>query len=284
MAFVMLKSLIKTASYWIAPKTASAILSARARAYSHRLVKDWGLFDINQKLIREIGNVVTSGPFGGLTLTPMACQGHVGPYLLGTYEMELHPWWEQVFRAKFRQIVNIGTNFGYYAVGVAHRFPDAAIVAFDTDWWAREAIAEMVSANGVANVSVQRFCSTAWLEKNLQENALIVSDCEGYEGELLCTAEIPALNTATMIIELHESFSPGVSSKILARFAPTHTIGQVSSRPDTPMPGVRVRSLTQDEIRRASAEVRPPQTWVFLLPKVADPATSHRVTPALAAS
>jgi hypothetical protein len=120
--------------------------------------------------------------------------------------------------------------------------------------------------------------------KSLQENALIVSDCEGYEGELLCTAEIPALDSATMIVELHESFSPGVSSRILTRFARTHTIGQVTSRPDTPMPRVSVSSLTQDEIRRASTEVRPPQTWVFLLPRVADPAASHRVAPASAAS
>ena len=264
----MLKSLIKTASYLIAPQTASAIFSARARAYSHRLVKDWGLFEINQRLIQEIGNVIISGPFRGLTLTPMACQGHVGPYLLGTYEMELHPWWERVFRAGFRQIVNIGTNFGYYAVGLAKRFPDAAIVAFDTDRWAREAIAQMASANGVAGVSVQHFCSPSWLKKNLREDVLIVSDCEGYERELFCTTEIPALNRATMIVELHESLSPGVSSEVLARFARTHTISQVNSRPDTPMPCVTVRSLTPDEIRRASTEVRPPQTWVFMVPRV----------------
>jgi len=263
----VLKSLIRTASYVIAPQTASAIFSARARVHSHRLVKDWGLFEINERLIQEIGNVVISGPFRGLTIPPMACQVHIGPYLLGTYEMELHPWWERLFRAGFRQVVNIGTNFGYYAVGLAKTFPDADVVAFDTDRWARQAIAETASANGVARISVQRFCGPSWLETNLREDVLIVSDCEGYERELFCTTEIPALKSATMIVELHEDTSPGVSSELLARFARTHTVSQVSSRPDTPTPRVTVRSLTPDEIRRASTEVRPPQTWVLLLPR-----------------
>ena len=264
----MLKSLLKTASQRIAPQTATAILSARARAYSHRLVKEWGLFEINQRLIHEISNVVTSGPFKGLTLTPMACEGHVGPYLLGTYEMELDPLWEQVFHGRFRQIVNVGTNFGYYAVGLAKKFPEAAIVAFDTDWWARQATAEMAAANGVRSIAVQGFCSPSWLAKNLEDRALIVSDCEGYEGELLCTADIPALNSATMIVELHECFSPGVSSQVLSRFVATHSVKQVSSRPDTPTPSVTVRSLTGDELLRASTEVRPPQTWVLLVPRI----------------
>lgn len=264
----MLKSFLKTASHWIAPQTATAIMSARARAYSHRLVRDWGLFEINQRLIQEIGNVVTSGPFKGLALTPMACEGHVGPYLLGTYEMELNPWWERVFRGRFRQIVNVGTNFGYYAVGLAQKFPDAAIVTFDTDWWARQATSEMAAANGVGTISIQGFCSPSWLAKNLEQHALVVSDCEGYEGELLCTTDIPTLNSVTLIVELHECFSPGVSSQVLSRFARTHTIEQVSSRPDTPMPGVTVRSLTEEELRRASTEVRPPQTWVFLVPRI----------------
>ncbi|HEV2055586.1 MAG TPA: hypothetical protein VGV06_10500 [Methylomirabilota bacterium] len=232
-------------------------------------MKEWGLFQLNQKLMREVGTQIISGPFKGMTLTPMTYEEHIGPYLLGTYEMELHPWWEHVFLQSFGQIIDVGAKFGYYAVGLAHRFPHAPIVAFDTDWWARDAVREMVAANRAAGVSVQGFCSPAWLKKNLHENALIISDCEGYERELFCTTEIPTLTSATMIIETHENFVPGVLADIVTQFARTHIVHEVSSRSNSPIPEVRVHSLTEDEMRRASNEVRPHQTYVFLVPRPA---------------
>lgn len=264
------KSWVKKAFSAVAPQTATKVMSARARAHSQRVVKEWGLFQLNQRLIREVGNRVIAGPFKGMTLTPMTYQEHIGPYLLGTYEMELHPWWEHVFQQSFGQIIDVGAKFGYYAVGLAQRFPHATIVAFDTDWWARDAVREMVAANRVAGVSIQGFCSPAWLQENLRENALIISDCEGYERELFCTAEIPALASATMIIETHECFVPGVLADIVARFARTHVVHEVGSRSNSPIPEVRLHSLTKDEVRRASTEVRPQQTWVFLVPEPAE--------------
>jgi hypothetical protein len=233
------------------------------------MVKEWGLFQLNQRLIREVGTEVMSGPFKGMILTPMTFEEHIGPYLLGTYEMELHPWWEQVFHRSFQQIVDVGAKFGYYAVGLAQRFPHASIVAFDTDWWARDAVREMVAANRAAGVSIRGFCSPAWLKKNLHENALIISDCEGYERELFCTTEIPTLKSAMMIIETHDCFVPGVLADIVTRFERTHIVHQVNSKSTPPIPEVRVRSLTEDEMRRAGSEVREQQTWVFLVPKPA---------------
>jgi len=161
----------------------------------------------------------------------------------------------------------VGAKFGYYAVGLAHRFPNVPIVVFDTDWWARDAVREMTSANRVTGISVLSFCSPAWLKRNLHENALVISDCEGYERELFCTADVAMLESATMIIETHEHVSPGVLKKIVTRFTPTHIVHEVSSRSNSPMPDVSVHSLTEDELRRASNEVRSSQTWVFLVPR-----------------
>ena len=96
-----LKSVIKRSLFAVAPQTATALISARARAHSHRLLKEWGIFEIDQRLIEELGCHVLSGPFRGLQLTRMAWEEHIGPHLLGTYEMELHPWWEQVFAKPF---------------------------------------------------------------------------------------------------------------------------------------------------------------------------------------
>ena len=251
----------------VAPETAAAVLSARARAHSQRLVQQWGLGDLNQKLIRELGTRVLSGPFAGMTLTPMTYREHVGPYLLGTYEMELHPWWEQVFQQSFAQILDVGAKFGYYAVGLARRFPGVPNVAFDTDWWARKAVREMAAANDAAAISVQTFCSPAWLADRLLDGALIVSDCEGYEQSLFCSTSIDRLGRATMIIETHEFAVSGVRADLTARFAPTHVIFEESSCATPPRPSVVARSLTEEELVRVSHEVRPPQTWMFLVPK-----------------
>ena len=262
-----LRSMIKTAAYSIAPKTTTAVASARARAYSQRLVKDWGLYDLNAWLIQTFGSSVMSGPFKGLLLSSMAQQEHLGPYLLGTYEIELHQWWEEIFRVEFAQVVDIGAKFGYYAVGLARQFPHARIDAIDPDWWARDAIEEMVAKNSVSNVRIHRYCDLHWLRQHLQQDALLISDCEGYEHELFCGPHIPALVSATMIIELHETFSPGVSSDISRRFSGTHVIQQVASRADTPLPAIPPHSLTDDQMRRGSTEVRPSQTWVCLRPR-----------------
>lgn len=170
-----LRSLIKTAAYAVAPGIAAAFFASRARAYSHKLVKQWGLTEINERLMQQIGRAVISGPFAGLELTPMAGQAHIGPYLLGTYEMELHPWWNEVLAGSFPQVVDIGASFGYYAVGLARKFPRVPVEAFDTDWWARAAIAEMAAANHVPNISVREACSPAWLCRHLRPGALLVS-------------------------------------------------------------------------------------------------------------
>ena len=261
------KSLVKQVFFSIAPQTATRVMSERARAHSQRMVKEWGLTSINQKLLREVGTQVIAGPFQGLTLTPMSYEEHIGPYLLGNYEAELHPWWEQLFQQSFGQIVDIGAKFGYYAVGLALKFPQATIVAFDTDPWARDAVREVMAANRTPQVVVEGFCSPAWLQANLRAPVLIVSDCEGYEHELFCTTEIPLLARATMLIETHDMFVPGVSADLRARFARTHLIHEVSSRENAPAPAVRVHSLTDDEMRRAGNEVRPHQTWLLLTPK-----------------
>jgi precorrin-6B methylase 2 len=250
----------------MAPGITAAVCASRARAYSHGLVKLWGLHDINERLMREIGQTVISGPFAGLELTAMARQEHFGPYLLGTYELELHPWWHEVFKESFTQIVDVGASFGYYAVGMAQKFPRAAIYAFDTDRWARAAILEMAAANRVSNVSVNTACSPAWLRQHLREGALVISDCEGYEGELLCRSRVSALETATIIVELHETLSPGVSAAVVDTFSRTHVIREVASRTDTPLPVWPASSLMPDEIARASREVRGDQTWLFLRP------------------
>lgn len=262
------KSSLKRALLRVAPHAASSLMAARDRAHSQRLVKEWGLFEINRRLMRELGTTVLSGPFQGMKLTPMTWEEHIGPYLLGTYEMELYPWWEIVFGQSFDRIIDIGAKFGYYAIGLALKFPHTTVFAFDVDRWARNAIREMASGNHVDNVMLKSHCTPDRLRESLGRRSFILSDCEGYEDELFSKVDPSQMASATILIELHEELSPGVTSRIEQRFAETHVASKVDSMPARGLPSnVQIRSLSAEEVRYASKEIRPRQEWLFLRPK-----------------
>ena len=265
----MSKRLLKAVLQTVAPQTATAWFAARARAYSNRLFHEWGLTEIDRRLIREVGSEVLSGPFRGMTLSPTTYEEHIGPYLLGTYEFELHPWWEAMAGDRFPHIIDVGSKFGYYAVGMARRYPAAEVVAFDIGPWARVAMKEMCVANQTTNVKVASACTPRWLRRNLHPGALVFSDCEGYEGDLFASPTPSALDTATLIIETHDAFRPGVSERLRKRFAATHTRSEVSVSAEIPLPTTPDCSPTCDELVRAAREVREEQTWLRLRPHLA---------------
>ena len=267
-----MKRWLKRALLASAPKWTTQLLSARARAHSHRMVREWGLADITEKLLATFGPVVQSGPFRGMTLGPMTHREHLGPFLLGTYEAELHPWFDSTEGNRYAQIIDVGSSFGYYAVGLARIFPNIPLIAFDTDWWARAATREMAIENRTPNVKVAGFCSPAWLDQSLRPKSLVMCDCEGYEGELLTRTTSPSLNSATLIVETHEEACPGVTDRIRRRFAETHLVSTVTANLDSvPVPPVDLSFLTLDEARLAIREVRGPQTWLLLTPEASSP-------------
>ncbi len=262
-----MKQLVKRFLYTIAPQWTTAWMSARSRAHSHRVVAEWGCGAINRKLIERLGSQVQEGPFAGLQLTPMTYAEQLGPYLLGVYESELEEAWSIVLRGNYSQILDVGAKFGYYAVGLARRYPQAHVVAFDTDWWARKAVAEMVTANGTSNVEVKGFCTPEWLMQNLQEGAFIISDCEGYEAVLFNPSSISRLLTATLLIETHDCFVPGISERLRQGFAATHQIRGFGKETPRRILNLALDFLSEREQALALHEVRPPQTWLLCLPR-----------------
>jgi hypothetical protein len=193
----------------------------------------------------------------------------IGPYLLGLYESELHPVWETILRGRFTQILDVGAKVGYYAVGLARLFPESRVVAFDTDAWARRALKEMIRANEVSNVEVRGYCEPAWMAAHVAEGALIVSDCEGFEGELLCSQAIPNLSSATLIVETHDSMVPGVTERLRERLAPTHDLTVIPSRQDSEAISTRfdLNGFSERERELATQEVRLPQQWLYCQPR-----------------
>jgi hypothetical protein len=191
----------------------------------------------------------------------------IGPYLLGVYESELDEAWAIVFRGAYTHIIDIGAKFGYYAVGLAKKYPTASVVAFDTDWWARKAVREMAAANGTGNVEVKGFCSSDWLACHAQEATFIISDCEGYEAVLFGPDTIPRLRSATLIIETHDCFVPGVSDRLRAAFGETHSVRVYGSDAGRRPPIHSLDFLSGPERHLAVQEVRSVPTWLLCLPK-----------------
>jgi hypothetical protein len=263
----MIKSTIKNAMFKWFPRTATRIFAARARAYSQALVESWGCTRLSSKLIERFGNKVLHGPFTGIAISPEARREHVSPYLLGVYESELNEAWASIFQMKFSQMLDVGAKFGFYAVGLAQRFPGVPVLAFDPDPWARRATQEMSAANA-APVQVLGYCSPEWMRENLQKNSFILSDCEGYEATLFGTGDIPNLASATMLIEIHEQCSPGVARLIEEAYSKTHTVVTIASRTEGSECPPELAFLSEDERYMATNEYRAAeQAWMFLTPK-----------------
>lgn len=242
-------------------------MSARGRAHSHRVIASWGCGSLNRKLTERFGSRVQEGPFAGMALTAMTHAEQIGPYLLGVYESELDEAWAIVCRGEYAQVVDVGAKFGYYAVGLARKYPAASVVTFDTDWWARKAVREMAAANGTANVEVKGFCSPDWLARHVREAAFIISDCEGYEAALFGPDTIPGLQSATLIIETHDCFVPGVSERLRVAFGKTHSVLVYGVGARRRIPTHSLDFLSEAERQLVIQEVRPPQTWLLCLPK-----------------
>ncbi len=204
-----MKQLFKKWMHRLAPGYAATFFAARSRAHSHRIVREWGSKELNDGLIQRFGRQVLSGPFKGMTLTSETEKELLGPYLLGTFESEIHPWIEQAISRQFTTYVDVGAKFGFYSVGFALNAKSARSIAFDIDPWARKAMQEMAKANSVINLDIRTFCSWDWIVKSLPPNSFVLSDCEGYESVLFQDVS-ESLRSATLLIETHDHEVPGL--------------------------------------------------------------------------
>jgi|SRR5579859_2035324 len=232
------------------------------------------------------GVVVQNGPFKGMIYVqsvidsalavPRALGSALAPKLLGCYEAELHDALASALHIPYADVIDIGSAEGYYAVGLALRLPSTRVRAFEMDALRQQLCAEMAQANGVADrVIIDGACTpeklTALLTGGRQ---FILCDCEGYELELLQPDRIPGLKGCDLLVELHDSANPAISSTIMARFAPTHEITLIQSSESDPTAYPVLASLSAKDQRFAVGEERPEgMQWVFLQASNGQPAT-----------
>ncbi len=171
--------------------------------------------------------IVKGGPFRGMTYPELRAVGSsIFPKLIGSYEKELQLVIEELCRTDYSTIVDVGCAEGYYAVGLAMRIPSATVYAYDTNENAIRLCRRMAEVNDVSErVVTGSFCDADTLAGLCSRGrGLIISDCEGYEKELLAERIVPLLSHHDLLVEVHAFLDEGIPSALIERFHGTHEI------------------------------------------------------------
>jgi SAM-dependent methyltransferase len=223
-------------------------------------------------LLEVLADEVQAGPFRGMKLNRQSSWGRMAPYLLGSYELELHPWLERLISRQPPVVIDVGCADGYYAVGMARAVSNAQVYGFDIDPLSRKHCIENAVRNDVADrVEVRSNASQQELDALIVPGSFVLFDCEGCERKLVDPKKIPSLKDATILIELHEFLDPRIYRVISRKFEPTHSSELVSARVRTLSDCFRRDlPLDSDQLVYAMNEQRPtdpgPMRWLLLEP------------------
>lgn len=193
------------------------------------------LSNIVRRITQKYGLLVSGGPFAGTIYQSQAIGSAFIPKLVGSYEAELHPLFTEIINNHYQTIIDVGCAEGYYAIGLARLLKDSHVYAYDTDPVARKLCQQMANANAVADrVTVAGQCDAETLAALSLKHTLLISDCEGYELELLSPNLVPGLAQCDVLVELHDCFYPGLTEEILSRFNSTHDIKLIDTAKRNP--------------------------------------------------
>jgi hypothetical protein len=178
---------------------------------------------------------VIGGPFKGIRFPHKSGNCSVFfPKLIGCYEAELHPIFDDLRKNEYHEIWDIGAADGYYAAGLACIFPNSKVSAWEASNAAAANCRDTCQVNGVSErVTIRGIC----VKNDLQEldkshRTLLICDIEGHEMDLFDDAVVDHLVNADILIELHEKFRPGVTAYLSNLFSRTHQISIINAVAD----------------------------------------------------
>jgi hypothetical protein len=177
-------------------------------------------------LLKESGYMIFGGPFSTMKLAENLDLAWDPKMVVGSYEEEVHDVINDVICSAPAQIIDIGSAFGYYAVGFALKIANTKVIAFEAvedPHWLQ--LSDLARINGVSDKIVQRgLCTPEELATTCTPESFILCDCEGAEVDILDPAKIPALASCKMLVELHEFNGPNIIATLIARFGDSHEI------------------------------------------------------------
>ena len=253
-------------------KSALPLLPVPADRALTRLLRTLGLTSAAYAAYVRCGRpeVVVTGPFAGMKTIDRAAGSAHTPKVSGTYEKELHEELTALCATPFELLINIGSAEGYYAVGFLLEQRGLRALCIDIDPEAGPLLSRLAARNGVLDrVEVAITLPFDELEARLEAGlpALVICDCEGAEDALLCPEVWPSLARATILVELHECYVPGISQRVRARFEGSHSIAEIRARPRQPEELVAWPELSSAERLAMMDEGRDPnQNWFVMRP------------------
>jgi hypothetical protein len=174
------------------------------------------------------GFTIKAGPFAGVRYPRSAILRvpDLVSHLSGTYELELHRSVESLIRSRPSLIINIGSGYGYYAVGMARCCRGAKVLAYEADPYRVRICSQIARLNGVGGRIDQRgVCAVADLaDLRPPATTAVIADCEGAEAELIDPVRVPWLQRSPLLIEVHEFLEPELPDRIQERLHATHDL------------------------------------------------------------
>jgi len=188
--------------------------------------------EIERRVYQDRPLSVLTGPFTGLKYFNKTVWGPIVPKWMGTYESELHVIVNDILERNYSLVIDVGAAEGYYAVGLARALPEAKVMAFDIDRFARARLRELTRLNGLSNVLIHSECDHATIDRLIDHRfrSLIICDIEGCELELLDPAQATSLGSVDVLVEVHSRRDKSLSQVLQVltdRFTPTHTIQRI---------------------------------------------------------
>jgi hypothetical protein len=159
--------------------------------------------EVAQRLYEGREIRVLSGPFAGMVYVNEVVWGPITPRWIGSYEEELHGVIGQVIAGKYKQVVDVGSAEGYYAVGLARSLQGTTIYSFDTDPFARKVQGKLARLNHVENLAIGTYCSHSTIQKLAVEDSFIICDIEGAEYDLIDPVKAGNLRNCDLLVEVH---------------------------------------------------------------------------------
>ena len=179
---------------------------------------------------------VLAGPFSGMKYAEEAAVGSsLWPKLLGTYESELRPYFEDVIaNGGYRTIVDVGYAEGFYLIGLGRLLDQAELIGFDSDAEAQRLCLANAETNGIEPQRLKLFGAfdAKTFQQSIDDDALVVVDCEGFENEVLGSLSSHERCRADWLIETHDHLVEGTTSRLAGILRETHEIVEVNTDGD----------------------------------------------------
>ncbi|MFT5336084.1 MAG: hypothetical protein ACI9YL_000076 [Luteibaculaceae bacterium] len=160
---------------------------------------------------------VQFGPFKGLVYpTGISIGSSSLPKLLGSYECELHSFFESIRTNNYSLIADVGCAEGFYLVALKKWFPSAKVIGFDIDPLAPELCVKLGEANGLQEeIAVSENFDWSYLQ-SVPGRKLLIMDVEGAEMAFLKQAKLTDFNHCDILVEVHDWMMEGDFGKLLA--------------------------------------------------------------------